>query len=80
MDKPEGETRWRRGDAMESAHCSSAGDTNMEEPSAAAAAVATEHSEDDNIPEMESQSLAAITAFDPGRRRTRMAVCHCLLL
>ena len=68
MDKPVGETRWRRGDAMESAHCSSAGDTNMEEPSAVAAAVATELCEDDNIPEMESQNLAADTKNMSWRR------------
>ena len=51
--KPVGQTRCTRGEAMGSAHCSIAGDTNMEEP-AAAAAVVTEHSQDDSVPEMES--------------------------
>ena len=46
---------------MGSAHCSIAGDTNMEEPAAAAAGVATEHSQDDSVPEMESQNLPADT-------------------
>ena len=38
---------------MGSADCSIAGDMNMEEPAAASAGVATEHSEDDSAPEME---------------------------
>ena len=45
---------------MESAHCTSAGDTNMEEPSAVAAAVATELCEYDNIPEMLKKMIYSI--------------------
>ena len=59
--KPVGQSRWTRGEAMGSAHCSIAGDTNMEEPAAAAAGAATEHSQDDSAPEMDSQNLPADT-------------------
>ena len=52
------EDRGTRGEAMGSAHCSIAGDTNMEEAAAVAACAATEHSQDDSVPEMESQNFS----------------------
>ena len=59
MVKPGGETRWTGGEAMGSADCSIAGDMNMEEPAAAAAGVATEHSQDDSAPEMVGQECTS---------------------
>ena len=44
---------------MGSADCSIAGDMNMEEPAAAAAGVATEHSQDDSAPEMVVQECTS---------------------
>ena len=75
VHEPLGKTRWTRGEAMGSARCSIAGDTNTAPSSgyatkqplqappmhAAAAVGATEHSHDHSTPEMASQNLPADT-------------------